>query len=108
MLVLRWLASVRDWRARGGGPSPGRRSAEPALDNTALAAFVLGIASIPLFFVFFLPMLAIGLGISSRQNIRADPRKTGYRMATAGVVMGTIGLLLFGAFLMLVGASDQT
>jgi len=61
-----------------------------------------------LFLVVFIPVLAIGLGVTSRQNIRADPTKTGYRMATAGVVLGILGLLLFGVFLMLVGASDQS
>lgn len=105
---MRWLTSVREWRDRGGGPRPGDMSAEPALDKTAVAAFALGLASMALFFVFFIPMLAIGLGISSRQNIRTDPTKTGYRMATAGVVLGAIGIALLGVFLVLVGASDQS
>jgi hypothetical protein len=91
-MVLRWLALVRSWRERGGVPRPGIASAEPGLDNGAVAALALGIASIPFFLVIFIPMLAIGLGVSSRRKIKADPRMTGYRMATAGVVFGTVGL----------------
>lgn len=43
-----------------------------------------------------------------RRNVMSNPAKTGFGMATAGVVLGVVGLVLMVAFVVLLGASDQS
>ncbi|MDQ3642859.1 MAG: DUF4190 domain-containing protein [Actinomycetota bacterium] len=83
-------------------------SSQPGLDHAAVVALVLGIASIPFFLFILPPVLAIRFGMIGRRNVMANPAKTGFGMATAGVVLGVVGLILLAAFLVLLGASDQS
>jgi hypothetical protein len=76
----------------------------------AVASLVLGIAG---FFVFpVIPsILAIVLGNKARAEMRADPTIAGDGLATAGIVLGWVGVaitgivLIFGLLLLLAFAA---
>jgi hypothetical protein len=69
--------------------------------SKAVTALVLGIAG-----VFVVPLvcsiLAIVLGLQAKREIEADPHLGGEGMATAGTVLGVIGLCLFAVAVLLV------
>jgi hypothetical protein len=88
-------------------------SVERAAQRTsgyAVASLVLGIAG---FFVFpVIPsILAIVLGNKARAEMRADPTIAGDGLATAGIVLGWVGVaitgivLVFGLLLLLAFAA---
>jgi hypothetical protein len=76
----------------------------------AIAALVLGIVG-----VLFVPLVcsiqAIVLGRQAKREIQAEPRLGGEGMATAGTVLGVVGLCLFAVgvllLLLLVSASQS-
>jgi Domain of unknown function (DUF4190) len=87
------------------GALPGPLAAAPRPAETsgkAIAALVLGIAGV-LVVPVICSILAIVLGRQAKREIDADPRLGGEGMATAGTVLGIIGLCLFavGVFLLL-------
>ncbi len=103
-----WQASDWKWYPPES-PAPGAGAmGQSSIDGTAIAALVLGIASIPFCLFIVVPILAIVLGVRGRQNVAANPAKTGRGFATAGVVLGIVGLALLVGFFMLVGASNQS
>lgn len=70
------------------GQEPTRRS------GRAVAALVLGIAGLVLCFLVVPAVLAIVFGILSRRDInRSNGRLSGAGMATAGIVLGILGVL---------------
>ena len=69
----------------------------PTFDGTAIAALVCGILSITCtgFLGIVLGPTALGLGLGARRTIAsANGWKKGEGMATAGIVLGTIGIIL--------------
>lgn len=77
------------WGPPSYAAPPGR-----GIDGMAIAALVLGIASLMFFFLVVPAILAIVFGAVSRRNIKTNPNKTGGGMATAGLVLGIISLVL--------------
>jgi hypothetical protein len=66
----------------------------------ATAALVLGLLSIVLFITILIPLLALIFGLIARGDItRAAGRLTGGGKATAGIVLGALGLLAGGGFI---------
>lgn len=61
----------------------------------AIASLILGIAG---FFVFpIVPsILAIVFGLKAREELRRDPAVGGEGLATAGIVLGWVGIALVG------------
>jgi Domain of unknown function (DUF4190)/zinc-ribbon domain len=81
----------------------------PETSGKAIAALVLGIAGV-LFVPLVCSILAIVLGRQAKREIEAEPRLSGEGMATAGSVLGIVGLCLFAIgvllLLLLVAASQ--
>lgn len=78
-------------------------SVEQAAQRTsgyAVASLVLGIAG---FFVFpVIPsILAVVFGNKAREEIRANPSVGGEGLATAGVVLGWVGIAIVGIVVLL-------
>lgn len=78
----------------GGGPGARRQT-----EGMAVAAMVVGIVAFPLGCLCGIGWLgspvALGLGIAARRRIReSGGLLDGEAMATAGIVLGSIGLLL--------------
>lgn len=72
------------WEASEASP-PGSRWSGNAIAALVLSLFpTLGIASV----------LAIVFGVRARRDIAANPRLRGRGMATAGIVLGIIGLVV--------------
>jgi Domain of unknown function (DUF4190)/zinc-ribbon domain len=67
----------------------------------ATASLVLGIAGF-LVFPVVCSILAIVLGAQAKREIAADPRLSGEGMATAGLVLGWVGLAFVAVALLLV------
>jgi Domain of unknown function (DUF4190) len=62
-------------------------------DGRAIASFALGVLGFVVFPV--LPsVLAIWLGISAKRRMRSDPGLTGEGLATAGIILGIVELVL--------------
>jgi uncharacterized protein DUF4190 len=74
-------------RATHSAPVPQQRSS-----GKAITALVLGI--IGLFGIFVLSVLAIIFGALGRGDTDRDPTLGGRGMATAGLVLGMVGLVL--------------
>lgn len=73
-----------------GGPVPGR------YNGMAIASLVLGIVGIFFNGLYLVPsILAIIFGILGRSQIRRDPSQRGMGMATAGLVLGIVFLVLY-------------
>ena len=79
-------------------------------NGSAVTAFVTGligaITSIFLFFLFFpviLDILGIVFGVMGRRNAAAGARQGG--LATAGLILGIIGLIIFVLWWVLVAAN---
>lgn len=88
----------------GPGPTPGY---EPPTHQTAqktpgsaVAALVLGILGL-VFCPIVCSVLAIIFGQQAKGEIERDPSLGGAGMATAGFVMGIVGLALYGGLLLL-------
>lgn len=81
-----------------GQPTPGYGYGYPQpTDNSgkAVASLVLGIVGLLPVCPLIAPATAIGLGISAKKDIkRSEGRTGGGGMATAGIVLGAIGIVL--------------
>lgn len=91
-------------------PPPGYGYPRPRTEGMAVASMVLGITSI--FFCYLgvlIGPVAIGLSIAGRRSINAEPpgAVTGKGMATAGLVTGIIGTLIWAAVIAAVVISVQ-
>ena len=87
------------------GVLPGPLAAPPRPAETsgkAIAALVLGIVGVLIVPFVFCSILAIVLARQARREIRADPRLGGDGMATAGTVLGIVGLCVFAVLAFLV------
>ena len=63
-------------------------------DGRAVASLVLGILGFVVLPV--VPsVIAIWLGVSAKRRISSDPRLTGEGLATAGIILGVVELVLF-------------
>jgi CBS domain containing-hemolysin-like protein len=75
-------------------------------NGKATAAMVLGIVSIPLFFLSFLDLglaiPAIVLGAIGLRDAKRNPQRGGRGRALSGVICGSIGLLLIIILLVVV------
>lgn len=76
----------------------------PRNDGRAIGALVCGILGLVVFGVV-LGAVAIGLGVTAQRNIRRNPLVVkGYGMATTGLVLGIIDVVVFVLFVTLVDA----
>jgi hypothetical protein len=74
----------------------------PRNDGKAIGALVCGILGLVVFGVV-LGAVAIGLGVSAQRNIRRNPLVVkGQGMATAGLVLGIVDVVVFLLFVTLV------
>lgn len=80
-------------RAPAGVPSAGRRT-----EGSAVASLVLGIAGFAVCPIV-LHIAAIILGNQARRRIDGDPMLEGDGLARAGVILGWVGLALYGLLL---------
>ena len=73
---------------------------------SAIASVMLGAVAVIDFFTLVLGVLlgliAIGLGLHARRELRRRPELVGHRLAAAGVALGCCALLLSAAFYILV------
>jgi len=66
----------------------------------AVASLVLGIVGIPSFCIAIPPLLAIVFGVlAMRTGNSATGKPAGQGLAIAGIILGTIGIILFGLML---------
>jgi len=73
-----------------------------------VAALVLGLCCILLFFTLVVPILALVFGILGRRDVRrSEGRLRGAGMALAGIVLGVLGLIGFAA-VVVVAINDDT
>jgi hypothetical protein len=93
-------SSQQQWPAQPqpqwGTPAPGSGGS----NGKAVAALVLGICGLvvcPL----VCSVLAIVFGKQAQQEIAVNPAQSGDGMARAGVIMGIIGLALYGVILLI-------
>jgi predicted acyltransferase len=85
-----------------GGPMYGA-SGPPKADGSAIASLVCGIVGL---FCFIPAIVAIVLGASSKRRIdQSNGQLTGGGMATAGLVLGIVGVAL-GVIYVVVRASN--
>lgn len=80
--------TVLTWPRAPESPAP------PRNDPKAIASFVLGVASLVLLGVFVTGIPAVVLGALALRDIPRDARKKGTGLATAGIVMGALGVAL--------------
>ena len=80
---------------------PPTNYASKKTDGLAVAALVLGILAFVILPVIG-AVLAIVFGVQSRHRIDADPSLDGRSMATAGVVLGIVELVLVSLTVLLV------
>jgi hypothetical protein len=80
-------------------------------EGRAIAALVLGILGFVAFPVAP-SVLAIWLGMSAKRRIQADPSLTGEGLATAGVILGIVELVLvtlaFAAFMLVIAVFEHS
>ena len=90
----------------GVGPSgPGTT---PARSGMAVAALVLGLLSLVLFFTLIVPVLALIFGLISASSIKKSAgRVTGLKMARAGWILGVLGVAGFIAIIVAVAVDES-
>jgi uncharacterized OB-fold protein len=83
--------------AEAGGPVPGSVAAPPATASTtsgkAIASVALAVAGFVMLPIVC-SILAVVLGSQARREIDADPRLGGQSLATTGIVLGWLGLVM--------------
>jgi hypothetical protein len=93
-----------------GGPLPPSPAAPPRANPLAGWALGTGIASLPCCFAPILSPVSIVLGAIALSQIKQNPNQGGRGMATAGIVLGCIsllmGLVFLGAYFFMARASD--
>ena len=77
--------------ARAGGVATTAAAAVDRTHGKAIASLVLGIAGFVVLPVVC-SVLAIILGTSARRELAADPSQGGHGLATAGIVLGWVGV----------------
>ena len=77
---------------------PVATTAAQRTSGKAIAALVLGIVSI-FIFGFIAGLIAIILAVLARKEIDADPSLGGRGLATAGLVLGIVGIVLWALVL---------
>jgi hypothetical protein len=77
---------------------PVATTAPQRTSGKAIAALVLGIVSI-FIFGFIAGLIAIILAVLARKEIDADPSLGGRGLATAGLVLGIVGIVLWALVL---------
>jgi hypothetical protein len=95
---------------RCGAAADAVRPASEGTSGNAIASLVLGIVGLVIFPV--VPsILAIVLGRSAKRDIRERPGLSGEGLATAGIVLGWVGVALIALavvlFVMLVSTASQ-
>ena len=86
--------TVHQQGASYGGPTAGRAQ---TTSGKAVASLVLGILAVVLFVIWasmILGPLAIVLGVMARNDAKRDPAVGGSGIATAGLVLGIVGISL--------------
>jgi hypothetical protein len=81
-------------------PTATTATTEQRTSGKAIAALVLGIVSLFIFGVIA-GVIAVVLAVQARKEIDADPSLGGRGMATAGLVLGIIGIVLWALVLLL-------
>ena len=78
--------------------------AGPSRSGMAVAALVLGLASIALFLTLLVPLLALIFGVVALRQIgKSNGMRTGRGKAITGVVLGVLGLIGGGALWVVIG-----
>ena len=93
------------WETPAGGPqapaSAGYRApGQQQTPGNAIAALVLGILGLILCPIVC-SVLAIVFGQQAKSQIERDPNLTGAGLAQAGFIMGIVGLVLYGLFILI-------
>jgi hypothetical protein len=91
--------------AYGAAPAFGVQPAPPRTSSKALAAFILSLVAFVVCPIVA-SIAAIGLGSSAKQEIARSPGMGGRGLAQAGIVLGVIGLTLYGLVIVGVVLSD--
>ena len=91
----RWESPERGPQSPAGGQRPGGQQQTP---GNAVASLVLGILGLVLCPIIC-SVIAIILGQQAKQQIERDPNLGGAGLAQAGVIMGIVGLALYGLVL---------
>lgn len=95
----------------GFGPSgfgPGGFGNRPTRSGLAVAALVLGLITVLLFWTVVVPVLAVVFGLIAARSIKASRGQlTGLKMARAGWILGVVGLLGFAAVVVAVVVSER-
>ena len=95
---------------RCGAPAVAGHAASEGTSGNAIASLVLGIAGLVIF-PLVPSILAIVLGRSAKRDIRQRPGLGGEGLATAGIVLGWVGVVLIAlaivVFVMLVTSASQ-
>lgn len=91
-----------------GYPGPGPMAPAKKTNGLAVAALVLGIVGVPLFWLWEIPpILALIFGLVSYSQIRkSEGRQGGEGMAITGIVLGAL-VIIFGVFFLLVFATHH-
>jgi hypothetical protein len=77
-------------------------------EGRAIASLVLGIVGF-VAFPLVPSVLAIWLGVTAKRRMRADPTLTGEGLATAGVILGVVEIVLVVlSVILLIGLVTQT
>jgi Domain of unknown function (DUF1707)/Domain of unknown function (DUF4190) len=80
---------------------------EPKTNGLAIASLALGVAGF-LFLWGIGPLLAVVCGVLGKREIRrSNGTQTGSGLATAGMILGIIGLVLAAAFVLALGATHM-
>lgn len=93
------------WEAPAGGgpqapPAAGyRATGQQQTPGNAIASLVLGILGLILCPIIC-SVLAIVFGRQAKDQIERDPNLTGAGLATAGYIMGIVGLVLYGLLIL--------
>lgn len=82
-----------------GYPQPAGQDVDTG-HGMSIAALVLGILSLPLYFTLIPAILAIIFGVKGRRKSRAATGRTN-GLATAGMVLGIIGSCIFGVIVLI-------
>jgi len=93
-----------------GAPRPASTAGTPLTNPLAAWALGTGIASMPCCVTFILSPVSIVLGVMALSQINQNPKQGGRGLATAGIVLGCISLVLailfWGIYMMVPDASQ--
>ena len=72
----------------------------------AVASLVLGLVGIPLCFLFIPSVLAVIFGIVGLKQVKNDPTQTGRGPAIAGLILGSVALVLLALMVLALAFGD--